>query len=95
MVRHIIATSAEPNHQCLFRIDKRTHLRRLKDFAIIGHQPGINGTRVTTEAERRLVECAIMKQRVGTPSKQALVTMRSVHARRDEGVICLVKLKQA
>ena len=95
IVRHIVATSAKPNHQCMFKNDKRTHLRRLKDFAIIGHQPGINGIRVTTEAERRLVEHAIMKQRVGTPSKQALVTMRSVHARRDEGETCLVKLKRA
>ncbi len=95
MVRHIILNNADQSHQCLFLLDHRAHIRRLAPFAIIGHQPGINATRTTTEAERRKVEQAIMKQRVGTTPKQALATMRSVHASRDEGEICSIKLKRA
>jgi hypothetical protein len=94
-IRHIMANNADHTHQCLFLLDPRAHIRRLKPFAIIGHQPGINAIRTTTEVERRKVELAIMKQRAGTTSKQALVTMRSVHARRDEGEVCLIKLKRA
>ncbi len=95
MVRHIIATNANQDHQCLFKSDQRVHIRRLKHFAIIGHQPGFNATRNTTEVERRKVELAILKQRTGTTSKQGLATMRSVHARRDEGEFCRIKLKRA
>jgi hypothetical protein len=95
IIRHIIATNADPTHQCMFTLDKRSHIRRLSPFAIIGHQPGINATRITTEGERRKIESAILRQRMGTTSKQAIAMMRSVHARRDEGNICLVKLKRA
>jgi hypothetical protein len=76
-------------------VDQRTHIRRLKQFAVIGHQPGFNAIRTTTEHERRQIEIAIMRQRVGTSSKQASATMRSVHASRDEGEMLAVKLKRA
>ncbi len=95
IIRYIITTNADQANQCMFTVDDRSHIRRLKPFAIIGHQPGFNSCRITTEVERRKVEMAILKQRVGTTSKQALVTMRSVHARRDEGEICRSKLKRA
>jgi hypothetical protein len=94
IVRHIIHNNADRVHQCLFLMDQRAHIRRLNTFAIIGHQPGFNASRATTELERRKVELAIMRQRVGTTPKQALATMRSVHARRDEGDICTFKLKR-
>ena len=88
IIRHVIAGNADPIHQCLFTHDNRSHIRRLSPFAIIGHQPVINATRITTEGERRNIETAILRQRIGTTPKQALATMRSLHARRDEGSSC-------
>jgi hypothetical protein len=95
IVRNILSNNASEAHQRMFLLDHRTHIRRLKPFAIIGHQPGFNAIRVTTEDERRQLERAIMRQRVGTTSKQALAMMRSVHERRDEGEECSFKLKRA
>jgi hypothetical protein len=95
LVRYIIANNASSDHQPLFKPDQRFHLRRLKQFAIIGHQPGINAVRVTTEAMRRQVEESIMRQRAGASPKHAVATMRTVHAKRDEGELCSIKLKRA
>ena len=69
MARYVIKNDATSvMQQKIFKPDEDQHIRRLANFAILGHQTAINGRCVTTE-KKRCCEEATAKQRMGAIAK--------------------------
>ena len=58
-VRYTACNDVAVEHQHLFKAEQRQALRRLHDFAIVGHHPGIHAWCIMSEGELEQVEEAI------------------------------------